>query len=109
MTDTDTSDVELATEIVNFLPVDFQECLTCALNSLKKAATGDTTWEFKKFMMMFYLVVYPSKYEFTRLNKQNYEFWKDKAKEKLIEFRNNQDLKFTDGGVINEFSYSNRT
>ncbi|MGM0239450.1 hypothetical protein [Enterococcus sp. AZ103] len=98
MIDTEISDVQLATEIVSFLPINFQECLTCTLNSLKKAAIEDTEWAFKKFMIMFYLVAYPKKYEFKRLNKLTYEFWRNKAKENLDELKNNQSLSHMNGG-----------
>lgn len=86
MIDADVSDVELATKIVDYLPAEYQEIMAGCLDSLKKVLNNaDETWQFKKFMIMLYLALYPDQNEFWSLKDNSYKFWRDKGKERLYE------------------------
>lgn len=88
MTDTDISDVELATKIVGYLPAKYQKIMAGCLDSLKKTPNNaDETWQFRKFMIMLYLALYPDQNEFWSLKDNTYKFWRNKGKERLYELQ----------------------
>ncbi|MDT2759298.1 MULTISPECIES: hypothetical protein [Enterococcus] len=90
------TDYELAKSITDLLPLNYQQCMIYPLNTLKSVYSEEEPplrelqWQFKKYMIIFYLVVFPNQNDLRNLMDKSYSFWKDKANEKLVELQKRQ-------------------
>lgn len=90
------NDYDLAKKITDLLPNQYQECMIYPLNTLKSVYSEEEPplrelqWQFKKYMIIFYLVVFPDQNDLRNLMDESYSFWKNKANEKLVELQKRQ-------------------